>query len=82
MNDAAGVRMDDRRADIANDRERVGPVQRCGTIGDQNAAQQRAAQPFHREERNVIVAIEFVHAHDVRMRQRLQVLEFAPQLGE
>jgi len=44
--------------------------------------EKRTDQGLHRKEGVVAVAVEFMHSNDVRMREQLQMLEFALQLGE
>jgi hypothetical protein len=44
--------------------------------------QQRSVQQLHGKKSVVAVAVEFMHPNDIRMRQQLQMLELALQLGE
>ena len=79
---AAQVCVGDSGANIAHDGQRVRPRQ-CNCVScAYDLTEKRADQRFHREEGVVVVAVEFMHSHDVRMRQQLQMLEFALQLGE
>ena len=71
------MRIGDRRAHVAHDGERIRPRQSGRVSYAQHTAERCAVQQFHRKERDVAVAVEFVHPNDVRMRQQLQVLELA-----
>ena len=48
----------------------------------EHLAQERSVQKFHREEGDVAVAVEFMYPNDVRVRQQLQMLKLALQLGQ
>jgi len=82
MDHAPRVGMRDGGPRVPDDGQRVGAVQRVRPSRRQHLAQQHAAQVFHREEGQIAVAVEFMNTHDVRMRQGLQMLEFAAQFGE
>src|ERR1700722_12328363 len=72
----------ERAADVTNDSQRVRPLQRNSVSCAQHPAEKRSAQQFHRNERDLAIAVEFMYPHDVRMRQRLQILKLAAQLSE
>ncbi len=79
MYHAARVCMRERGAHIADDGQGVRPGQcRCPSRV-QHPAEKYALQRFHGEKDDVAVAVEFMHPHDVRMRERLQMLEFELQ---
>ncbi len=51
-------------------------------LAAERLTQERSVQKFHREEGDVAVAVEFMDPNDVRVRQQLQMLKLALQLGE
>jgi hypothetical protein len=82
VHDAARVCVGKSGAHLAHDSQRVGPRQRNRVSCAYHLTEKRSDQRFHREEGVVAVAVEFMHPNDVRVRQQLQMLEFALQLGE
>src|SRR5882672_6969015 len=78
----ARMGMGERGADIVDDGERLRSRQGTCVSRLEHAAQQGAAQKFHRKKGNFTVAVKFVHPNYVRMRQQLQMLELALQLGK
>jgi hypothetical protein len=82
VHDAARVSVGESGTHVANEGQRVRPRQGKRASSVQHMIQKRADQRFHGKEGVVVVAVEFMHADDVRMRQQLQMLELALQLGE
>ena len=78
MHDTARMGVGDRAAHIADDSQGIRAIQDFDIRGGQHLGERRAAQILHAEKGQIAVAVEFMHANDVRMRQRLQVLKFPP----
>ena len=69
-------------ADVVNHADRLVSVEHAALARREQLAERTAAQQLHREKRGIAVAIEFVHSHDVRMREGLQMLKLTAQLEE
>jgi hypothetical protein len=82
VHDAARVCVGKSGTHLAHDSQCVRPRQRDRGPRAHHLTEKRSDQRFHREEGVVAVAVEFMNSNDVRMRQQLQMLEFALQLGE
>ena len=82
VRDAARVCVGEGGAHVAHDGQRIRPRQGNRVSRVQHMIQKRSDQRFHRKEGIVVVAVEFMDPNDVRMRQQLQMLELALQLGE
>ena len=80
MDDAPRMCMRKSRADIADQGERVRARQTGAVPDGEQAVEGRSRQQFHGEEGDVAVAFEFMHAHDVRVREQLQMLKSLLQL--
>jgi hypothetical protein len=80
--DAARVCVRKSGAHVAHDGQCVRPRQGNRASCAYHVTEKRTDQGLHRKEGVVAVAVEFMHSNDVRMREQLQMLEFALQFGE
>ena len=69
VNDTSRVRVGERGTDVANDAQGLGAVEGRLAARRQQAVERQTTEAFHREEGNVAIAIVFVRAHDVRVRE-------------
>src|SRR5882757_8387178 len=82
MHYTACMRMRNRSPHIPDDGKSMRTVQRRGFLSGQHPAEKHSVQVLHSKERQVAVTVELVHANDVRVRKRLQMLKLAPQFCE